>query len=163
MSSLYAPDQEFGCVPRELALALPGLEIFRRMMSGDLPPPPIYRLLNLRLIECEEGRTRLRGRPGREHYNPISTVHGGWIASALDSALASCVHTLLPVGSGFTTAEFKVNIVRPLTEETGDVFCEGKVIHFGRSLATSEARLTTEGGKLIAHGVETCAIFLLPA
>lgn len=159
MTPLFDRDQVFGCIPLELARTLSGLDIYARMMSGELPPPPIYRLLNCRVVECEEGRTVIRGRPSFDHYNPIGTVHGGWISALLDSALASCVHTRLQVGSGFSTAEFKVNIVRPLTQDSGDVFCEGKVIHMGRTLATSEARMTTADGKLIAHGTETCAIF----
>ncbi len=159
MISLFPRDQVFGCIPPDLARTLSGFDVYTKMMAGEIPPPPIYRLLNFRVTECEQGRTVVQGRPGAEHYNPIGTVHGGWVGAIMDSALASCVHTMLPVGAGFSTAEFKVNIIRPLNAETGDVFCEGKVIHFGRTLATSEARLTTADGKLIAHGTETCAIF----
>jgi len=157
--SLYPAGQRFGCIPEAEALALPGRELFAKMLSGEIPPPPIYHAMNIELIGFEEGQTRFRGRPGYPHYNPIGTVHGGWSATMLDTAMASCIHTLLPAGTGLATAEFKVNIVRPLTEATGDVFCEGKVIHFGRTMATSEARLTTAEGKLLAHGVETCSIF----
>ncbi|WP_434291059.1 PaaI family thioesterase [Celeribacter sp. SCSIO 80788] len=159
MTRLYAPEQSFGCIPLDLAVSLSGMEIFGKMIAGEIDPPPIYQKMNLRMLECEEGRTYIQGRASRGDYNPISTVHGGWIATILDAAMASCIHTMLPKGTGFTTAEFKVNLVRPLTEDTGDVFCEGKVIHFGRSIATSEARLLSSEGKLLAHGVETCSVF----
>ncbi|THD71573.1 PaaI family thioesterase [Thalassobius vesicularis] len=159
MSSLYSPDQTFGCIPMELAMSLPGREIFRKMMAGEIDPPPIYRKMNLKMTAAEDGLTRHVGRPDESDYNPISTVHGGWIGTILDAAMASCIHTLLPVGMGFTTLEYKVNLVRPLTVKTGGVTCEGRVIHFGRTTATSEARLSDASGKLLAHGVETCSIF----
>lgn len=159
MKSVFPENQEFGCIPMELSRSLAGLDVYLKMIAGEILPPPIYRLMNIALLECSEGRTSFKGRPGFEHYNPIATVHGGWIATMLDAAMASCIHTMLPAGTGFATAEFKVNIIRPLTEGTGDVLCEGKVIHFGRTIATSEGRLFTSAGKLLAHGVETCAIF----
>lgn len=159
VASLYPPDQSFGCIPADEALLQSGQELFARMRRGEIPPPPIYRLMNIALDDFAEGMARFRGRPGAAHYNPIGTVHGGWSATILDTAMAACIHTMLPAGTGLATAEFKVNIVRPLTEATGDVFCEGKVIHMGRNIATSEARLTTAEGRLLAHGVETCSIF----
>lgn len=159
---LYSEDQEFGQVPMELATTLSGMEVYERMISGALPPPPMYRIANIRLLSAEEGRTTLEAIPLEDHYNPIGTVHGGWIATLLDAALASCVHTQVPLGSGFTTVEFKTNLVRPVTVSTGRLICEGTVLHLGRTIATSEARIMTAVGKMVAHGVETCAIFEIP-
>ncbi|MEM9321058.1 MAG: PaaI family thioesterase [Pseudomonadota bacterium] len=133
------------------------------MISGALPPPPMYKVANIRLISAESGRTKLEAVPLEDHYNPIGTIHGGWIATLLDAALASCVHTCVPLGSGFTTAEFKTNLVRPVTVATGRLLCEGTVLYMGRSIATSEAKIMTEAGKMVAHGVETCAIFEIPS
>ncbi|MEL6745901.1 MAG: PaaI family thioesterase [Pseudomonadota bacterium] len=101
------------------------------------------------------------GVPTADYMNPIGTVHGGWAATILDSALACAVHTLAPVGHASTSVELKVNFVRPIQPNTGRVFCKGTVIHPGRQLATSEAKLVTEGGKLLAHGTQTCSIFKL--
>jgi uncharacterized protein (TIGR00369 family) len=92
----------------------------------------------------------------------MGTVHGGWAAAILDSALGCAVHSMLPVGTGYTTIEFKVNLVRPMFDKTGEVVCEGNVLHFGRTIATSEATLKRADGKLIAHGTCTCAIMKLP-
>ena len=100
-----------------------------------------------------------RGLPGTRHLNPLGGVHGGWAAAILDSALGCCVQTLLAKGEAYTTAEFKVNLTRPITPQTGEVVCEGKVIHKGRTLAVSEATLKDAKGKLLAFGTETCAIF----
>lgn len=149
----------FGTIPMELALRHDGLELFRMMIDGEIPAPPIARTMNMRLAEAGKGRAVFVGVPTIDHYNPLGTVHGGWPAAILDSALGCAVHTMLPAGMAYTTVEFKVNLVRPLFETSGEVTCEGKVIHFGRTIATSEAMLRTSDGKLIAHGTETCAIF----
>lgn len=160
---LYSADQEFGQIPMDLAITLSGMEVYEQMISGALPPPPMYKVANIRLLSAEAGHTKLEAVPLEDHYNPIGTVHGGWIATLLDAALASCVHTCVPLGSGFTTVEFKTNLVRPVTVSTGRLICEGKVLHVGRTIATSEARIMTEQGKMVAHGVETCAIFDIPS
>ncbi|HEY4191152.1 MAG TPA: PaaI family thioesterase, partial [Mesorhizobium sp.] len=75
------------------------------------------------------------------------------------SALGCAVQTLLAKGEAYTTAEFKVNLTRPITAKTGEVVCEGKVIHKGRTLALSEATLKDKDGRLLAFGTETCSIF----
>lgn len=155
----YEPDAPTGSIPMEMVRTHSGIELFQKMIAGELPPPPIAKLLNFSLTEAEEGRAVFRGVPLAEHYNPLGTVHGGWPATLLDSALGCAVQTLLPAGTGYTTIEFKVNLVRPLSKDTGEVVCEGRAIHRGRTIATSEATITTSAGKLIAHGTETCAIF----
>ena len=99
------------------------------------------------------------GMPGFAHYNPIATVHGGWHATLLDSAMGCAIHTLVPAGQAYTTLEFKIHCVRPLTDRTGPVRAEGKVIASGRRTATSEARLVDAAGKLYSHGTTTCMIF----
>ena len=154
-------DTAAGTIPIDLAQKHSGLELMAMMVAGELPPPPIARTLNFKLTEAEKGRAVFRGIPLFDHYNPLGTVHGGWPATILDSALGCAVQTMLPSGTGYTTVEFKVNLVRPMFETTGEVVCEGTVIHMGRTIATSEATLKNAEGKLIAHGTETCAIFPL--
>ena len=103
-----------------------------------------------------------QGRPSAHHYNPLGTVHGGWFATLLDSALGCAVHTLMPAGRGYTTAELSVNYVRGLSPKVGRVRAEGTVLHCGKQLATAEARLTGCDGKLYAHASTTCFIFDIP-
>ena len=138
-----------------------GLEMLQRLAAGDLPRPPIGATLNFDPETVEHGRVIFAGTPLFDHYNPIGTVHGGWIAAMLDSALGCAVHSTLAAGSAYTTVEIKVNYLRPVTTATGRMRAEGKVIHVGRSFATAEATLTDEAGKLYAHGTTTCAIFPL--
>jgi uncharacterized protein (TIGR00369 family) len=147
--------------PAELAAragSSTGLEFLRAIVAGELPPAPIQSLIGFRLIEADEGRVVFEGDPGEQHYNPIGSVHGGVAATLLDSALGAAVHSTLPQGSAYVTLEVKFNLVRPITAETGPVRAEGRVIHGGKTVATSEAHLRDGAGKLLAHATSTCLI-----
>src|SRR5215203_2660636 len=135
------------------------MEYIRLIFEGELPPPPIAQLMGFRGVEFDEGRAVFEMTPGRQHYNPIGTVHGGVALTLLDSAMGCAVHTTLPAGVGYTTLEVKTNFVRPITAETGLIRCEGHVIHSGSRIATAEGKLTDADGKLLAHGTTTCLIF----
>jgi uncharacterized protein (TIGR00369 family) len=110
-------------------------------------------------MEVGDGWAVFHGLPGERHVNPLGGVHGGWTATIMDSALACSVQTMLQKGEAFTTAEFKVNLTRPIMPGIGEVVCEGRVVHRGRTLAVSEATLKDSYGKLLAFGTETCSIF----
>jgi uncharacterized protein (TIGR00369 family) len=144
------------------ARGLSGLDYLRAMLRGELPEPPIAALMDLELVEVREGHALFAVRPGEYHYNPIGTVHGGLIATVLDSAMGCAVHTLLPVGGGYTTMDLHTTYVRPITVATGRLTCEGEVIHMGGRMATAHGRLKDEAGRLYAHGITTCMIFRPP-
>jgi uncharacterized protein (TIGR00369 family) len=136
-----------------------GLELMHAMLRGELPYPPIARTLDFTLVEASEGRAVFQGTPGPSHLNPMGTIHGGWYATLLDSALGCAVHTALPAGRGYTTAELSVNLVKAIGPKAPRVRAEGKVVHCGRQLATAEARLYGPDGTLYAHGTTTCLVF----
>jgi uncharacterized protein (TIGR00369 family) len=150
-----------GVSPIETLRAQSGLDFLRGMLEGRLPRPPISDTLNFYLIEVERGRAVFQGTPKAAYFNPIGSIHGGWTATLLDSCMACAVHTTVPAGQGYTTVEFKLNLVRPIMPDTGPLRAEGKVINAGRTIATSEGRLVDASGKLYAHGTETCLIFEL--
>ena len=141
---------------------LSGLQYFKRMVAGEVPPPPMLALLGIRLIEAEEGRVVFTGTVAPEHYNGMGVAHGGYAATLLDSALGCCINTMMPPGKRFTTLELKVNLTRPLTHDVGPVFCEAKVVHLGGRTATSEGRIVDGNGKLYAHGTTTCIVVDAP-
>jgi len=139
---------------------LTGLELMQAMLRGDLPYAAIAKTLDFTIVEVSEGRAVFQGTPGPAHLNPMGTIHGGWYATLLDSALGCAVHTMMPVGRGYTTAELGVNLVRAINPAKAPrVRVEGKVIHCGRQLATAEARLYGPDGTLYAHGTTTCLVF----
>ena len=143
------------------AMELSGMDYLTKMLNGEIPGAPIADTMNFWLEELKEGYAVFKANPAEYLYNPIGTVHGGFAATLLDSALGCAIHTTLEAGTAYTTAELHVNYVRPITADTGTLTCTGTVIHRGRKLATAEAKLTDENGKLYAHGTTTCMIMEL--
>ena len=139
---------------------LTGLELLRLTIDGGLPQPPICGTLGFRLVEAHEGRAVFEGETGEHLLNPMGSVHGGYLATLLDSALGCAVMTTLAAGRAYTTVQLGVNLVRPVFADTERLRCEGTVIHAGRTTATAEARVTgADSGKLYAHATTTCAVF----
>lgn len=147
--------------PMRLAEAgrrMSGIVFFRAILAGELPPPPIAQTLGFRFAEVEEGRVVFTGTPAEYLYNPIGVAHGGFAATLLDSAMGCAVHSVLPAGVAYTTLEIKVNYVRAITAQTGELRAEGTVIHIGGRTATAEGRITDAAGTLYAHGTTTCLV-----
>jgi uncharacterized protein (TIGR00369 family) len=143
---------------RQHAVALPGLELLRRAIAGEFPPPPIAKLMDIRLTEVARGRAVFEGTPQEFHYNPLGSVHGGYGATLLDSAMGCAVHSTLDAGDIYTTLEFKINFLRALTHETGLVRGVGTVINETRTTALAEGRIEDGEGKLYAFATTTCVI-----
>ena len=143
----------------QLGRTISGVEYLKAMQSGELPAPPIAVLLGMWISEVSEGRVVFAMEASEYHYNPLGTVHGGVMATLLDSAMGCAVQSTLPAGTSYTTLELKVNYLRPVTSKTGIVYCEGKIIYVGGRIATAEGRLVDADGKLYAHGTTTCIVF----
>jgi uncharacterized protein (TIGR00369 family) len=137
-----------------------GLELWQAIAAGELPAPPVARLLGFDEIEeVSEGRIAFRMPPREEHLNPLGTVHGGVLTTLLDSAMGCAVHTTLPAGTMYTTLELKVNFLRPAVAGGATLRATGTVVHRGSTVALAEAQITdSETGKLIAHATSTCLI-----
>lgn len=150
-------------LPPDRLVGRTGLEQLRAMLDGELPAAPIGRTLDFILVEVGPGHAVFQGRPGRAHYNPLGSVHGGWFATLLDSALGCAVHSAMPADKAYTTLELKVNLVRALTDRVPLVRAEGRTVHVGGQTATAEARLVGPDGRLYAHGTTTCLVFPRPA
>jgi len=148
-----------GVVTLDVLRSYDGLSFLKAMIDGTLPQPPMTATLGFRLIEAEHGRAVFAGEPRYEYYNPLGSVHAGFAATLLDSALGCAVHSTLSKGESYVTAEFKLNLVRPLTRDTGTVTAEARIVHRGRTLGTSEGYLRDAAGKLYAHATTTCIIF----
>ncbi|MFZ4806962.1 MAG: PaaI family thioesterase [Hyphomicrobiaceae bacterium] len=147
---------DYGLVPAETLKSMTGLELLDAIRRGELPAPPIMRTIDFDLVEVAAGRVVFEGRPALLHYNPIGTVHAGFAATLLDSAMGCAVHTTCEKGRGYTTLEFKINLVRAITDKTGPVRAEGQVVQSGRRVSTAEGRLLDGAGRLLAHASTTC-------
>jgi len=138
--------------------SLSGLDYFKKVLTGEFPPPPMLQLLGMRLVEVERGRVVFTATAEERFYNGTGVAHGGFAATLLDSALGCAVNSTTPPGKRFTTLELKVNLTRPLTSAVGEVRCEGVAVHVGSRTATAEARVLDRHGKLYAHGSTTCIV-----
>jgi len=135
-----------------------GLEFLRKIAAGEYANVPIGDHLGFRVAAVEKGRVTLVGRPDERSYNLLRSVHGGWTAAILDTAMALSNLTLLAAEQTFTTLDIRINYLRPVTLETGDVFAKGNVLQSGRRVAYCEARLEDGEGKLLAHGTGSLLI-----
>jgi len=137
---------------------LSGIDYFRKMIAGELPPPAMLTLFGIRLVEVDPGRVVFAATVEERFYNGTGVAHGGFAATLLDTALGCAINSAMPIGKRFTTLELKVNLTRPLTKEVGDLRCEAQVVHVGGRTATSEGRIVDRNGKLYAHGTTTCIV-----
>jgi len=154
---------EYGVTPTEVMASMTGIDFVRAIFDGRLPAPPIMQTIEPFDSVAEPGRVVFYSTPGFRHYNPIGSVHGGYAATLLDSAMGLAVHSMLPPGTGYTTLEFKISFIRGMTMDTGAVRSEGRTLNVGRRAATAEARLTDAKGRLLAHATTTCLVFEIPA
>src|SRR6266404_6007466 len=157
-----APKIEYGVTPTEVMASMAGVDFVRAIFEGRLPAPPIMQTVEPFDSTAEPGVVVFHSIPGFRHYNPIGSVHGGYAATLLDSAMGLAVHTALPTGTGYTTLEFKISFIRGMTEDTGPVRTEGRTMNVGRRAATAEARITDAKGRLLAHATTTCLVFEIP-
>ena len=151
----------YGIVGMDILKTISGLELLSGIIAGQYPQPPIAQLMGMHLVEAEKGRAVFEATPGMSLYNPLGTVHGGFAATIMDSCITCAMQTMLDIGFGYTTIEFKVTLIRPITEQTGLVRGIGEVINVGRRLGVSEGRLVDAQGKVLAHATTSCMIFPL--
>lgn len=144
------------------ARELSGLEFFDKMRRGEIAAPPFVHLLGMEVFDAGQGRFVMTLEPQECHYNPMGCVHGGVLATLLDSVMSAAVHTALPAGKGYLTLEIKVNFIRPVFARTGEIMAEGTLVSSNQHVATSEGRVIDVNQRLCATGTATCLVFDLP-
>lgn len=138
---------------------LDGFEQLEAFFDGRLPSAPIADTLGLENFGGEPGAIHVELVPEYRHYNPIGSVHGGVMATLLDTAAACSVHSTLAPGERYTSLDLTVKFLRPVTTDSGRLRCEGSVIQRGRRTALAQAQLYDAHGRLVAHATSTCMIF----
>ena len=149
----------YGTVSPDRQKEMTGLEFVQGLVDGTLPLNTIAQTLGYDITEAENGRVVITAEPNDTHLNPAGTVHGGLVATMLDSCMGLAIQSTLEKGVGSTTLEFKMSFIRPITPETGLITAEGVVLNRGRRVGTAEGRITDAKGRLLVHGTTTCLIF----
>jgi uncharacterized protein (TIGR00369 family) len=147
-----------GTTSIQQVIELEPLDYLAGIGNGEFPSPAIGDLVGFFPIEWSEGRFLFQGTPEKRHYNPLGSVHGGYAATLLDSAMGCAVHTGLKKGQAYTTVDLRISYIRALTSDTGPVRAEGKIVHIGRSIALAEGRIYDVDDRLYATGTTTCMI-----
>jgi uncharacterized protein (TIGR00369 family) len=142
----------------EVLVGLNGLEQLRAVADGRVPAPPIFNLMDMQDFETDPGRVVVTMRAQEFHYNPLGGVHGGVIATLLDTAAGCSVHSTLDVGQTYTSLDLTTKFLRPVTVDSGLLRCEGRVISRGRRTALAQAELSDQAGRLVAYATSTCLI-----
>jgi uncharacterized protein (TIGR00369 family) len=148
----------YGVASPEQIARLSGREILQAIIDGRLPQPPISQTLTFWLVGIGEGFAAFEGEPGDHLLNPMGTVHGGWAMTLIDSAAGCAGYSLVPAGAGFRTIETKANLSRPITGDTGRVRAEARVVSQTRQIISTEARVTSRDGRVLAHGTSTLMV-----
>ena len=138
---------------------LDGLGQLRAIEEGLMPPPPVMATVDVCGFHAERGSVTVQMRAQSFHYNPLGVVHGGMIATVLDTAAGCSVHSTLGVGESYTSLDLTTKFIRAVTLDSGLLTCIGKVISRGRRTALAEAQLTDETGRVLAHATSSCMIF----
>jgi len=139
--------------------AMTGIEQLRAIFDGSAGYRGMPHFMGFEPVSAEEGLVVFQGSPVRDHYNPLGSVHGGYAATILDTAMGCAVHSMLKPGQGFTTLELKIAYHRAMSERSGPVRAEGRALSFGRRAAFVEGRLIDKDGRLCASGTTTCLVF----
>jgi uncharacterized protein (TIGR00369 family) len=145
-------------VARE-ARRLSGAEFFERMRRGKIPKPPFAELLGIDLFDAGEGRFVMTLTPQEVHYNPMGCVHGGILATLLDSVMSAAVHTSLPAGRGYLTTEITIDFLRPVFEQSGEIMAEGRLLKMDHDSATAEGHIVDSLNEVCAKGRATCHLY----
>ena len=157
MDVYYPPGS--GLAAPEMLNSLSGLEFMQRLAAGTIPPPPIAITLGFGIASVERGKVTVTSRVGAHAYNPMGTIHGGYAATLLDTCMGCAVMTGGERGYAYTTLELKVNYLRALTHESGELRAIGRTLHVGRRSALAEGQVLDAADRLIAHGTTTCLIY----
>jgi uncharacterized protein (TIGR00369 family) len=145
------------------AMGMAGRSVIEAIADASLPPPPIAVLLGLAMTEVGDGRIVFSMHPGEHLHNPIGMVHGGALATLLDTAMGCAVQTTLAAGQAYSTLDLQVRFVRPVVAGGPLLRCEGTVVHRGRRIVTGEGRVVDDTGRLYAHGTTSCMVLDLSA
>jgi uncharacterized protein (TIGR00369 family) len=162
MDEKFHPPASYGLTPPDVLASMSGLDFLRKMFSGELPHATMMQQVGFTRGSADPGVVVFQAIPGPQHYNPIGSVHGGFAATLLDSAMGCAVQSMLPAGSSYTTLEFKVSLIKAITADTGEVRAEGRALNVGRRVGTAEGRLLDDKGRLLAHATTTCLVFEFP-
>jgi uncharacterized protein (TIGR00369 family) len=138
---------------------MPGIDYLKAMIAGELPPPPMARLMQFDLVDVEPGKVVCTCEPDASMYNPNGAIHGGLVCTVLDSVAGLALHSTLPAGKGFTSIEVKVNYLKAVRLSAGPLTATGTVVKSGSRVGFTEGVVTDASGAIVATATSTLLVF----
>lgn len=132
------------------------LELLAKMIKGEVPPPPVARLVGFRLVEVARERAVFELDADERHANPMGTLHGGIVCDLADAALGTALATTLEAGESYTTLELSINFLKPIWKAR--LRATGKLVKRTKRTGLTEVEVRDETGSLVAWGKSTCLV-----
>jgi uncharacterized protein (TIGR00369 family) len=132
------------------------LDLLAKMIKGEVPPPPVARLVGFRLVEVGRERAVFEMDADERHANPMGTLHGGIVCDLADAALGTAFATTLEAGQSYTTLELSINFLKPVWKAR--LRATGKVVKRTKRTGLTEVEVRDESGSLVAWGKSTCLV-----
>ena len=130
----------------------PNDDYIRRLIE-TVNGSPFPRHLPMKLISIELDRAVVACEIAACHLQPFGIVHGGVLATLIDTATFWSVFMRLPQDAGLVNIDLKLNYLRPVSN--GTISARGACIRSGRTISYAEARVEDAAGELLAHGTST--------
>lgn len=132
----------------------PFLTMIRKMIAGELPPPPVGQLIGMNVVEVDRDLAIFEMEASRRHANPMGTMHGGVFCDIADGAMGVAWATELTEGETFTTLELKINFLKPVSESR--LRAEARVVKRGKTVGLVVCDVRDAKGEVVAHASSTC-------
>ena len=130
------------------------LERIQMVVRGELPAPPVARLLGFTLISARPGEAVVELEADERHANPMGTLHGGVLCDIADAAMGIAYACTLEEDESFTTLEMKINFLKPVWKAR--LRAVGRVVKQGRTIGLVECDVTDDKQELVARASSTC-------
>src|ERR1700694_1839115 len=126
----------------------------QQLMRGEVPPPPIARLIGFEVTAVESGRVVVELDADERFANPMGTLHGGVLCDIADAAMGMAYASRLEDGGAFAPLELKSNFLKPVGR--AHLRAVGKVIKMGKTVGLVECEIFDDKDSLVAKVSSTC-------
>lgn len=147
--------------PREIGakwMQLDGREFLEQIGRGEIPLPPILSVLDISEGSVGDGWIEFSMRPQGFMLNLAGTVHGGVLATLVDSALTCALVTRLAKGMACTTIDLQMRFFRPAHLSAERLTARAEVLNMGTTLGATAGEIRDAKGRLIVHATSSLAI-----
>ena len=132
------------------------LQMLQRMVSGEVPAPPVGQLIGFTITAIEVGRSAFVMDASNRHANPMGTLHGGVICDLADAAMGTAMASTLEDDESFTTLDLTAKYFKPIWNAR--IRATAQVVKRTRTLGLIECNVVDEGDSLVARVYSSCMV-----